>query len=133
MKKYIFIITVLIAAQSIQAQSLSFSLDTLKRDSFYLIEVYTAAPTKDAPRAGTTVTPQLFRDTAQLKLYIANLRSDAKAAKEQAQKYEQASRLWALKAKAIQELIEKSDWFMGRNSVTPPPKPPANKPTKKKN
>lgn len=136
----------LAVALSTHGQSLSFSLDTLSRDSFYLVETYTAAQTKDAPRAGTTVTPQLFRDTAQLRLYIANLRNDsdkalkqAKDLNEQAKQYEQAARLWALKANAIQELVGKSDWFMGRTVAVVKPtettttqKPPTGKKTTKK-
>jgi hypothetical protein len=117
-----------------QAQTLSFSLDTISRDSFYLIETFEAAQTKESPRAAKTVTPQLFRDTAQLRLYISNLRNDAKSAAEQAKKYEQASRVWAMKAQAIERLTAQSDWFNGLDSapVVVPIAPPIIQPKKTK-
>jgi hypothetical protein len=139
MKNKAFLFALLISA-SAQAQTLEYQIDTIRLDSFYLIETFTAAPTKDNPRPESRVSPQLFRDTIQLRLFVSNLKKDAKAAAEQAVKYDQAARLWAAKADAISQLANGSDWFMGRKAKVKPPEviapatvsPPKKTTTKKK-
>jgi len=139
MKNKAILFALLISA-SAQAQTLEYQLDTIRLDSFYLIETFTAAPTKDNPRPESRVSPQLFRDTMQLRLFVSNLKKDAKTAAEQAVKYDQAARLWAAKADAISQLANGSDWFMGRKAKVKPPEvvapatvsPPKKTTTKKK-
>lgn len=107
MKKLIFIF-LLFAAFSAQAQNktatLAYSLDTIRLDSFYLVEVFTAAPSAQAPRPNSETRYQFFADTAQVRLYVANLNKDAKAY------YDQAI-LLATKAKGINDLISANPWF----------------------
>ena len=79
MKNKAFLFALLISA-SAQAQTLEYQIDTIRLDSFYLIETFTAAPTKDNPRPESRVSPQLFRDTMQLRLFVSNLKKDAKTA-----------------------------------------------------
>ena len=119
MKKLIFIFALLcsFSAQSQTAKNatLSYSLDTIRLDSFFLIEVFTAAPTKDVPRPNAEVRNQLFRDTAQVRLYVANLNKDAKSY------YDQAI-LLATKAKGINDLVSSSPWFTRKKKVVEVPK-----------
>ena len=120
MKKAIttlFLIQISIALAS--SQSLSYSLDTLSRDSFFLIETLTGATTKDIPRPETRVSQQLFRDTAELIKLVEQFEKDSNEAQQEAEKYAQAARLWAIKARGIRTLIESSDWFTG---IKPPDK-----------
>ncbi len=136
--KFATLIFALLIGATAQAQTLEYQIDTVRLDSFYIIETFTAAPTKDNPRPESRVSPQLFRDTSQVRLFIANLKKDANTAREQAIKYDQAARLWTAKADAITQLCNGSDWFMGKTpkavKVEPLPAPPlpTKKPTKKK-
>lgn len=102
-------------SQTAKNATLSYSLDTIRLDSFFLVEVFTAAPTKDVPRPNAEVRNQLFRDTAQVRLYVANLNKDAKAY------YDQAI-LLATKAKGINDLISSSSWFTRKKKAVEPPK-----------
>jgi hypothetical protein len=136
MKKLIFIVS-LFAAFSAHAQNktatLAYSLDTIRLDSFYLVEVFTAAPTAQAPRPNSETRYQFFADTAQVRLYVANLNKDAKAY------YDQAI-LLATKAKGINDLISQSPWFTRKKpekktevtGAVIEEKKPAKKPKKKK-
>ena len=137
MKKLIFVVS-LFAAFSAQAQTpktatLAYSLDTLRLDSFFLVEYFTAAPTRDVPRPNEEKRSQLFRDTAQVRLYVANLNKDAKAY------YDQAI-LLATKAKGINDLIGQNPWFTRKKpekktevtGAVIEEKKPAKKPKKKK-
>ena len=108
MKKITFIFLLFAAfsahAQTPKTATLAYSLDTIRLDSFYLVEVFTAAPSAQAPRPNAETRNQLFRDTSQVRLYMANLNKDAKAY------YDQAI-LLATKAKGINDLISQSPWF----------------------
>ena len=125
MKKLIFVVS-LFAAFSAQAQTpktatLAYSLDTIRLDSFYLVEVFTAAPTAQAPRPNSETRYQFFADTAQVRLYVANLNKDAKAY------YDQAI-LLATKAKGINDLIGSNPWFTRKKkAVEPKPETTGNK------
>ena len=105
--------------------SLVYSLDTIRLDSFYIIETYTVGKANMRPNVSTT--PQLFRDTSQVRLYISNLRNDSRKAYDQAYKYEQAARIWELKASAIEQLVNKSSWFMGTTLLSNSEKKTKNK------
>lgn len=104
-------ITVVFSATS---QSLSYQLDTLRRDSFYLVETLTGATTKEIPRPETRVAYQLFRDTSEVMRLIEAFERDGAEAQREAEKYAQTARLWAIKAKGIRTLVESNEWFTGK-------------------
>ena len=108
---FLLAIAVIFSAKS---QSLSYQLDTLSRDSFYLVETLTGATTKEVPRAETRVAYQLFRDTAEVMRLIEQFEKDAKEAQNEADRYQQAARLWAIKARGIRTVVESSEWFTGK-------------------
>jgi hypothetical protein len=135
MKKITFIFFLLcsFSAHSQKTATLAYSLDTIRLDSFYLVEVFTAAPTAQAPRPNSETRYQFFADTAQVRLYVANLNKDAKAY------YDQAI-LLATKAKGINDLISQNPWFTRKKpekktevtGAVIEEKKPAKKPKKKK-
>ena len=120
-----------------QVSTLTYSMDTIRRDSFFLVE--TVSTTTDGkPRPETSITPQLFRDPAQLDAYVAYLEDEAKKANDQALRYAQAAQLSALKAQLIGRLKEQHTWW---GAATQPilkptlplvPNIPETKPVKKK-
>ncbi len=108
-----FLLSIAVVFSAI-SQSLSYQLDTLSRDSFYLVETLTGATTKEVPRPETRVAYQLFRDTAEVMRLIEQFEKDAKEAQKEAEKYQQAARLWAIKARGIRTVVESSEWFSGK-------------------
>lgn len=112
-----------------ETATIRFSLDTLRRDSFFLIE--TIAVTKDnAPRPVENTTPQLFKSPEQLDAYVSYLENEAKKATEQAQKYAQAAELAGLRAQLIAQLKAQFEWW---GAVPPALTPePERRSTKKK-
>ena len=45
---------------------------------------------------------------------IEQFEKDANEAQKEAEKYAQAARLWAIKARGIRTLVESSEWFSGK-------------------
>lgn len=116
-----------------QTATISYSLDTIRRDSFFLIETFSTTKA-DSPRPVETVTPQLFQATEQLDAYVNYLEDEAKKANEQAQKYAQAAQLAGLRAQLITQLKTQHNWW-GANTPTtlkPIPDIQETKPAKKK-
>ena len=110
-----FLLSIAVVFSAI-SQSLSYQLDTLSRDSFYLVETLTGATTKEVPRPETRVAYQLFRDTAEVMRLIEQFEKDAKEAQKEAEKYQQAARLWAIKARGIRTVVENSEWFTRKSN-----------------
>ena len=112
--RHFFILAAMALAFSMDGQSLTYQIDTISRDSFFLTETFTAAPTAQAPRGQTTVNSQIFRSKEQLALFAKNV-------KEEADKYDQAAKILRLKSDAILDIINKNEAFF---SGQPKPKKP---------
>jgi len=80
----------------------SFSIEIIQPDSFYLVERIETT-TKKGQRPEVTIIPQLFKDTAQLSLFIENLKEEAKKADELSKKYATAAKILKGKADIIQK------------------------------
>ena len=132
MKGYLFLITLLlpIMAFAQETATISYSLDTIRRDSFFLIETFSTTKA-DAPRPVETITPQLFSDPLQLDSYVNYLEDEAKKANEQAQKYTQAAQLAGLRAQLITQLKAQHNWWGANAPTVIKPDIPQTKPVKK--
>jgi len=115
-KKSITFLLAISGALSVTAQSLSYQIDTLSRDSFYLVETLTGGTSKEVPRPEIRVAYQLFRDTAEVMRLIEQFEKDAKEAQNEADRYQQAARLWAIKARGIRTVVENSEWFTRKSN-----------------
>ena len=93
-----------VTAQSTPPQTITYEIDPVKRDSFFLVETVTTAPTPDTPRPATTVASQLFKGPEELEKFIATLLEESKKLKaEAAQKIDGAKRI-----ERMAESIEKA-------------------------
>lgn len=91
-------------AQTAQPQTITYEIDPVQRDSFFLVETVTTAPTVEVPRPATTVASQLFKGPDDLEKFIAKLLEEAKKLKaEAAQKVDGAKRI-----ERMAESIEKA-------------------------
>lgn len=119
MKKYFAILLALFFFSiTLSAQTITYSLDTLKRDSFFLVEQITWAATIENPKPATQVNYQVFRSREQLVGFILYLRdqsakSRTKAAelKKQASDYELAANKLIYSASEIEKLNAQNEAF----------------------
>lgn len=115
MKKHTLILFFSAVAFFATAQStVSYSLDTVSRQEFYIVETMTAKATKEMPRPVVTTTPIPFSDTSQVKEYIVLLRSEAKKAQAEAQRIFTLGQNALVKAGEIEALYNKTEWLSGK-------------------
>ena len=94
---------------SAQNTSITIALDTVARDSFYLIETVTKGDGKSRPEI--TTIPHLFRSPKEVVDLLEKMRKESSEAAEKAELYSNASKILSGKADVISGLIEKSPWW----------------------
>lgn len=97
---------------SLRAQRITYTLDTLKRDSVYLVERIEGAVTPENPRPQVLTTQRLFRSWDELDAFRKSLLDAEKQAREEAQKKAQTAAELRDRAYAIEGLLinSKSYW-----------------------
>lgn len=102
--KQTLIFIFLLCSLSAFAQTVSYSIDTVRRDSFFLVETVKADPTADAPRPAITQNAQLFRSYEQVSGFVDYLRKQAVEAETKAREAEKT----AQEQRAAQKRIEQA-------------------------
>lgn len=112
MKIFITVIAIMfsVCAQA-QQPVLTYTLDPVRLDSFFLIEKVVEAPTKDFPRGKETVTHFLLRDTAQLRQVVAGFTSEVKKGEQAMKQYGEQVPVWKVKSQLIEGLMLQSEWY----------------------
>ena len=132
MKKSTILIALIALCASLQAQSFTYRIDTIRTDSFYLVERATTV-TENSPRPSTAESYQLFRSKEQVTNFVDYLRKQALESEKQAadaekkvQELKAAQKRLEAAANSIEKAIKDvSPFFDGQ-------KPPAKKPPTKK-
>lgn len=83
MKKTTILIALIALCASLQAQSFTYRIDTIRTDSFYLVERATTV-TENSPRPSTAESYQLFRSKEQVTNFVDYLRKQALESEKQA-------------------------------------------------
>lgn len=102
--KYSLIILTFLCSLSAQAQTVSYSIDTISQDSFFLIETAKSAVSPESPRPSISQTSQLFRSYTDAIGFIDYLRKQAQDADTKAKEAEKT----ASEQRALQQRIEQS-------------------------
>lgn len=95
----------------ISAQTLSYRIDTLARDSFFLVETSVSAATKDNPRPATTESSQLFRSKEQVVNFVDYLRKQAADSQAKAKEFIAAQRRLESAATLIEGAVKQAAPF----------------------
>jgi len=103
--------TIALFSQAQQIQDITYTLDMIQPDSFYLVETITYVATKEQPRPNNQVNNILMRDTAQVGALITGLKADGKKAADLAAQYTANSQILNYKAAKLDELKKTSKWF----------------------
>jgi predicted membrane metal-binding protein len=119
-----FFTTRLSAQQQVQQQAqaqqaptvrntLTYSIDTLSRDSFFLVEtVYSYID--GMPRPQIQVNQKLFRSTIELDGFLVTTSKEASDYAEQAERLATLAQVSALRKNLLAELREKEPWWNGK-------------------
>lgn len=102
MKLKLIIFLILLPILS-SAQKVEYALDMVAKDSFFLVEVYTQAPTPESPRGQELVSYKLFRSMGALLDFVNTgmeeaAKSEAESQKALNQAIETKKRLTQIKA-----------------------------------
>jgi hypothetical protein len=84
----------------LSAQSVSYSIEYFRADSFFVKEVSTGAATAKEPKPTTQTTYRLFRSVQEFDAAVEEIRKQAKAEQDKAMES-------LNKSKAIEEIAEK--------------------------
>lgn len=107
--------------------TVSYRLDLIRPDSFFLVEVVSVPNVGSRPTI--TEYPQLFRSKEQLANYTQYLNKQAEEAREQAKKLTDAAPKIEAAARVITKVMEASEPYFSNKK---PEEPPATKKKKKK-
>lgn len=105
MRKATTLVAFLFMAAFIKAQSLTYSFDMIRKDSFYLVETYISKPTPENPRGTTTTSPTLFRDSVSVRVYLSQVAAESEKYKKEAEKFTNAANILDFKSDMILKLI----------------------------
>lgn len=105
MRKSTILAAFMLLAAFINAQSLTYSFDMIRKDSFYLVETYVSKPTPENPRGTTTTSPTLFRDSVSVRLYLSQVAAESEKYKKEAEKFTNAANILDFKSNMILKLI----------------------------
>ena len=108
MKKLTLFCLFAFAAIAVHAQSVSYEIEFIKADSFYLVERVLSAATPEQPRPKEQVGYTLFRSVENLSLFVENISKAAQKDEDEAKaQYSKAQDLKAIATK-IGEVMDKS-------------------------
>lgn len=130
--KKIITLCAMLAALSTQAQNVSYSIECVRQDSFFLIETISQS-FAGSPRPQEVVTALLFRDTSDLSKFFDRLEVERNDTRSEFDKVSTKMEAMNIRANAIRALRKGGRWM-----VLPPPPPlppvvtPPAVPTKKK-
>jgi len=104
MKRLFGIALLAFCFSGLNAQTVSYTIDTISQDSFFLIETAKSAVSPESPRPSISQTSQLFRSYTDVIGFIDYLRKQAQDADTKAKEAEKT----ALEQRALQQRIEQS-------------------------
>lgn len=95
-----------------QAMTISYTIDPVAVDSFFLVE--TIAIPDEGPRPYIKINQFLFRSTDQLDQYVTALDSEVIDFSNKAQQYQDASGLSKLRGDLLKQLKQKDPFWSGQ-------------------
>lgn len=108
MKLTILLFLFVLLSVGIHAQSVTYEIQTIRPDSFYLVERILSSVTPEQPRPKEQVGYTLFRSVENLSLFVENIRKAAQKDEDEAKsQYSKAQELKAIATK-IGEVMDKS-------------------------
>jgi hypothetical protein len=89
------------------AQSITYGIEEIKQDSFYLVETITAQETPQSPRPSTQTNYILFRSAKELDKFVEGLNDAADKQDAEAEKIARSALQLRSRSQVIEELASK--------------------------